>query len=68
MAGTHRVVIGWSTPANSGFPPWIEKGRKTSDTTVVNTWAASKPGADYEPFQHELGPIGDDEVEVQVTH
>ena len=39
-----------------------------SESTVVNAWAAMEPGARFEPFQFEFGPLGDDEVEIEVTH
>lgn len=39
-----------------------------SESTIVNAWAAMEPGARFEPFQFEFGPLGDDEVEIEVTH
>lgn len=39
-----------------------------SDSTTVNAWAAMEPGARFEPYQFEFGPLGDDEVEIEVTH
>lgn len=39
-----------------------------SDSTTVNAWAAMEPGARFEPYRFEFGPLGDDEVEIEVTH
>jgi alcohol/geraniol dehydrogenase (NADP+) len=39
-----------------------------SDTTTVHAYAAPEAGAPFEPFEFELGPIGHDEVEIEVTH
>ena len=39
-----------------------------SDSTIVNAWAALEPGAKFEPYQFEFGPLEDDEIEIEVTH
>ena len=39
-----------------------------SETTVVNAYATQGPQQPFEPFQYELGAIGHDEVEIEVTH
>jgi len=37
-----------------------------SDRTTVRAFAAAAPGARLEPYEYALGPIGDDEVEIEV--
>lgn len=37
-------------------------------TTTVHAFAAPAPGKPLEPFTYTLGPIGDDEVDIDVEH
>ena len=34
----------------------------------VKAWAASEAGGRLEPFEYELGPIGSDDVDIDVQH
>jgi uncharacterized zinc-type alcohol dehydrogenase-like protein len=36
--------------------------------TTVHAWAAPEAGAPFQPFEYELGPIGHDDVEIEVDH
>ena len=38
------------------------------DTTTVHAYATTGPGQPFTPFEYELGPIGEDEVEIEVAH
>ena len=38
------------------------------DTTTVHAYATTGPDQPFSPFEYELGPIGEDEVEIEVAH
>ena len=35
---------------------------------MIKAWAASEAGGRLEPFEYEPGPLGHDEVEIEVLH
>lgn len=35
---------------------------------MINAYAAHEPGGELRPFTYDPGPLGDDEVEIDVTH
>ena len=35
---------------------------------MINAYAAHEPGGELRPFKYDPGPLGDDEVEIDVTH
>ena len=39
-----------------------------SESTTVHAYACKGPDQPFEPFEYELGPIAEDEVEIEVTH
>jgi len=42
--------------------------KRAGMSTTVEAWAAFSKGAALQPYEYELGPLGDDQVEIAVSH
>lgn len=47
---------------------WISINKRESKLTKVRAWAADGPEAEFKRFDYELGPIGADDVDIDIEY